>query len=53
MKKHDEEQAQLQSPHDRCKQVLNFMSSRIDLNQLVLALDTPVRQNPLVVLANI
>ena len=29
------------------------MVNRIDLNQMIMALDQPVKQNPLVVLANI
>lgn len=53
LKKHEEQQKSLKEHQDKCREVLDFMVSKIDLNQMILSLDQPVKQNPLVVLANI
>jgi len=50
LKKHNEQQAKLKAQHEGCKEFLDFMVKRIDITQLIQAIDTPVDKNPLVVL---
>jgi len=51
LKKHEKEQETLKQQHQRVADYLAFVISKIDMQELIKTLDTPIELNPLAVLA--